>query len=461
MTTTRRPKNATGTLIALGVILILGLIYGVSGSDPFGLFSTPPTATASPAVATPRSPTAVAPTLTSVKPGSAPAVTVTETAPGAVVTQSPTDTSSAVITETSAAVLTATETVTMSPIPAATWWQVSFVNPTRISDALSQKYSIDGLPPELMSGSLTEKLIQHIDAAQATIHIASFETDLNDVARALIRAKERGVDVRWITDDESGITADKKPGHGQFAMLKAAGIPVIDDKRGALMHDKFWLFDGKTVWTGSTNVTISGMFEQNNNVIAIDSPELAAIYERQFEDMWSGKFNAKSPSTVDQQKLTIDGTILQILFSPEDKAISHIIPYVQSAKKSIRFMAFTYTQPLLGQAMLDALKNGVDVSGVFEATGADSVYGQMTPLYCGKALVRTDGNPAFLHHKVIVIDERIVITGSLNFTDNADQSNNENVIIIDNAEIAKLYTAEFQRVWAAGHDPAPGKLVCK
>jgi phosphatidylserine/phosphatidylglycerophosphate/cardiolipin synthase-like enzyme len=349
----------------------------------------------------------------------------------------------------------------VAPAGSGAWWQIYFVNPMKISDTLAEKYSLNGLPPELMKGSIAEKLIQRIDAAQTTIHIASFETDLNDVAKALIRAKERGVDVRWITDDENGILADKKPGHGQFAMLKKAGIKVIDDGRSALMHDKFWIFDGKTVWTGSTNVTISGMFEQNNNVVVIESPELAAIYESQWADMWAGKFNAKAPATVDQQKLTIDGTKIQILFSPEDSAISHIIPYVQGAKKSIRFMAFTYTQDQLGAAMLAAMKTGAEVTGVFEATGSDSEYSQMAPLFCAKAPVRQDGNPAFLHHKVIIIDNRIVITGSLNFTDNADQSNNENVIIIDNAEIAKLFTAEFQRVWAAGHEPEPGKLKCK
>jgi phosphatidylserine/phosphatidylglycerophosphate/cardiolipin synthase-like enzyme len=124
-------------------------------------------------------------------------------------------------------------------------------------------------------------------------------------------------------------------------------------------------------------------------------------------------------------------------------------------------MAFTFTQDQLGQAMLEAFKNNVDVSGVFETTGSDSEYSQMTPLYCAKVPVRQDGNPAFLHHKVIIIDEHLVITGSLNFTDNADESNNENVIIIDNAEIAKLYLAEYQQVWETGHDPEPGKIKCK
>jgi phosphatidylserine/phosphatidylglycerophosphate/cardiolipin synthase-like enzyme len=226
------------------------------------------------------------------------------------------------------------------------------------------------------------------------------------------------------------------------------------------MHDKFWIFDRKTVWTGSTNITVSGMFEQDNNVIAINSPELAEIYERQFEEMWAGNFNSKSPSTVDQQKLTIDGTPIQVLFSPEDKAISQIVPYLQGAKKSIRFMAFTFTQPLIGEAMIEAAKRKVKVSGVFETVGADSEYGEMTPLACAKIPVRIDGNFAFLHHKVIIVDNRYVITGSLNFTDNADQSNNENVIIIDNTEIAKLYTAEFERVWGVGKEQDPAKINC-
>ena len=411
MSPTRSKKNnSAGTLIIL-VVIVLGVFYAISGSDPLGIFTKQPDS---------------GPTQVSVE------ITKTPRTPG-----------------------------TGSPSNENSWWQVYFVSPQQITDKLAQSYSIDGLPPELMNASITEKLIQHIDAATKTIHIASFETDLNDVAKALIRAQARGVDVRWITDDDSGIVADKKPGHGQFAMLKKAGIPVKDDGRGALMHDKFWLFDGKVVWTGSTNITVSGMFEQNNNTIVIDSADLTTIYERQFEDMWAGKFNAKSPSTVDQQSLSIDGTKIQVLFSPEDNAISHIIPYMQNAQKDIRFLAFSYTQDQLGQSMLDAMQRGVNVSGIFEATGSDTEYSQMQPLFCAKAAVRQDGNPAFLHHKVIIVDEHIVITGSLNFTDNADQSNNENVIIIDNPDIARLYTEEFNRDWAVAHDPAPGKLVCK
>jgi phosphatidylserine/phosphatidylglycerophosphate/cardiolipin synthase-like enzyme len=74
--------------------------------------------------------------------------------------------------------------------------------------------------------------------------------------------------------------------------------------------------------------------------------------------------------------------------------------------------------------------------------------------------MRRDGNPGFLHHKVIIIDNRIVITGSFNFSDSANTRNNENVLIIDNADIAKLYLAEFQRIWQDGSDLDPDRFVC-
>lgn len=418
--------NAAGTLIALVIIAGIGILYMTTGADPLGIFGGTPTATRTVSVSSPT------------------VETVTET----VATETPLP----VVTKTAAPVFT----VTSEP----SWWQVYFVAPQRIRQADEEKYGAQGIPPEIMKGSITEALIQHIDAAKVSIHIASYETDLVDVAEALIRAQKRGVDVRWITDDEAGLEADPKPGHGQFKLMTEAGIAVIDDQRGALMHHKFWLFDSEVVWTGSTNITISGMFEQDNNVIVIESPELAAIYERQFEDMWSGKFNSRSPSTVDQQQVNIDGTAIQILFSPEDKAISRIVPYVQNATKSVYFMAFTYTNPSLGQAMLAKAAQGVTVQGVFETTGSDTEYSQMPPLFCAKVPVRQDGNFAFLHHKAMVIDERYVVTGSLNFTDNADQSNNENVIILDNPEIAKLYIQEFQRVWGVAKDPDPEKIKC-
>lgn len=329
------------------------------------------------------------------------------------------------------------------------WWEVYFTDPININNPDDWQSSIEG------------RLIEKINAAQTSIHIASFEFDLTPVAEALIAAKQRGVDVRWVTDDEHGIESDGEPGHGQFARLQDVGIEVRSDSRSALMHNKFWIFDGQIVWTGSTNITENGIFDQDNNVIVIQSPELAAIYEREFQEMWDGQFGPRSPSTLDQQIATVNGTRIVVVFTSEDPAIENaIIPLVESANSSIRFLAFSFTDFPLADAMSQRFKAGVDVKGVFETVGSEADAGELKTLMCRNVPVMQDGNSGFLHHKVIVVDERIVITGSMNFSTNAEESNDENVIIIDNADIARLYMQEFERVWDLAKEPDVATIAC-
>jgi phosphatidylserine/phosphatidylglycerophosphate/cardiolipin synthase-like enzyme len=380
-------------------------------------------------------------------PGSkTPAADQAETLPPLIVTETPFQPDANVPTST-AVVMGQPSSIS----PSGGWWEVYFTDPVNYRD------------PNVISGSVEAKLIGYIEAAQTSIHIASFEFDLDSTARALIAAKERGVDVRWVTDDEHGLLADEEPGHGQFAMLQSAGIEVRDDLgRSAFMHNKFWIFDGQIVWTGSTNITRNGIYDQNNNVIVIRSPELAQIYEKEFDEMWNGEFGAKSPSTLADQSLVIDGSQILVIFTPEDPALETVIvPFVQGAQSSVYFMAFSFTDYPLADAMIQRRLHEVDVAGVFEAFGSTSESAELRTLFCGDVPVRQDGNGGFLHHKVIIVDERYVITGSLNFSTRAEETNDENVIIVDNPDIARLYIEEFERVWAMGKDPDPAEMACQ
>jgi phosphatidylserine/phosphatidylglycerophosphate/cardiolipin synthase-like enzyme len=312
--------------------------------------------------------------------------------------------------------------------------------------------------PDQWQNSIEGRLIEKINAAQRSIHVVAFEFGLDPVADALIAAKQRGLDVRWITDDENGIEADEDPDRGQFEKMQDAGIEVIADTRSALMHNKFVIFDGQTLWTGSTNLTASGVFLQNNNTVVVHSPEVAAIYEREFEEMWNGQFGPKSPSTADQQTAVVNGTMVQVYFSPEDDVLNRIIPIVANAQSNIRFLAFSFTDYPLAQAMIDRHAAGVDVAGVYEKTGSETEGAELKTFVCASVPVRQDGNPRFLHDKLIVVDNRIVITGSFNFSNNATDNNDENVLIIDNPEIANLYMQEFGKVWSIATDPNPANL---
>jgi phosphatidylserine/phosphatidylglycerophosphate/cardiolipin synthase-like enzyme len=329
------------------------------------------------------------------------------------------------------------------------WWEVYFTDPFTIND------------PNNPAGSIEEKLIQFIDSAQVSVHIASFEFNLPRVADALIAAKARGVDVRWITDDENGLAIDGNQNRGQFTRLMAGGVEVKDDVRSSLMHNKFWIFDRQITWTGSTNITVNGIYKQNNNVIVIRSPEIAAIYEREWEELWTGQLGRRAPSTMNNQWAILNGTPIQVIFSPEDGALINLIALLNDAQSSIRFLAFSFTDYPMAEAMISRAQAGVDVQGVFETFGSNSTHSELRTLWCAGLQVRQDGNDGFLHDKVIVIDDSIVVTGSLNFSTNADENNEENIIIIDNPEIAALYLREFQRNWDIAVAPPLGTFTCE
>jgi len=329
------------------------------------------------------------------------------------------------------------------------WWEVYFTDPVNMDD------------PEQWQGSIEEEIIKKINGAKTSIHIASFEFDLTPVAEALVAAKQRGVDIQWVTDDEHGLESDEEPGHGQFGMLEDAGIEVRSDDRTALMHNKFWIFDQQMVWTGSTNITENGIFDQNNNTLVIYSPELAAIYEAEFQEMWNGEFGPRSPSQLESQNTVVNGSAIQVIFTSEDHAIEEaIIPLINSAQKSVRFLAFSFTDYPMAKAMIDRADAGVDVAGVFEKVGSSTDSAELRTLFCAGVPARRDGNGGFMHNKLVIVDERFVATGSLNYSTNAETSNDENVLIIDNPEIAKLYMEEFERIWNLAADPEPDKFPC-
>ena len=392
-------------ILGIVILIALGGYYLLTGADPFDLFEPPVTPIVTPAI------TAQVPTPTAQQP-------------------------------------TPTRVAGPTPTRPGTWWEVYFTDPNRINN------------PDDLRGSIPERLIAFIDGAQSTIHIASFEFNLTPVAEALIRAHRRGVEVQWVTDNVHGIESDQEEGRGQFAMLQDAGIEVRDDGLSALMHNKFWIFDNQTVWTGSTNITVNGNFRNNNNVLVIHSPEVAAIFEREFQEMWAGQFGPTSPSTVDLQSTMVARTPVQVLFAPEDKVISRLVPLVEEAKSSIHVMAFSFTHSTLGQAVLERAQQGVDVQGIFETRGSETEFSELTILFCAGVPVRQDGNPATFHHKVIVIDRETLITGSLNFSVNADTRNDENVIIIKSKTIASRYIDEFERRWKEGREPNPDRLTC-
>lgn len=298
--------------------------------------------------------------------------------------------------------------------------------------------------PEARSyrGGPDAALAEAIDAARASVDLAIHDLDLWSLRDALIDAHRRGLSVRLVVESEN----IRVP---EIQELIQAGLPVVEDRNLERMHNKFAVIDRYEVWTGSMNFTVNGAYKNDNNLIRIRSSRLAENYTAEFEEMFlDGRYSDRSPADTPYAALNIDGTLIETFFAPEDGAAERIIELIDAAQESIHFMAFSLTSDPIADALLDAHERSVEITGIFEESQFEQQGGEYVHLLKSGIDVYLDGNPAAMHHKVIIIDARIVITGSYNFSRNAEERNDENLLILYNPDIALLFLQEFQRVLA-------------
>lgn len=310
------------------------------------------------------------------------------------------------------------------------FWDVYFTAPTGSTDR--SRYV----------GGIDENIAEAIKNTQRTLDIAAFEFNSPAITSAVLDAKRRGVQVRIVADNEHTIEDDDST----LKQVVDAGVPVVYDQRSAFMHNKFMIMDGATVWTGSTNWTINDVYRNNNNTLTLRSRRAVETYQAEFNEMFSSKSFGPRSSASNTANYQQDGTPIVILFAPEGQVIDAIISEVNAARSRVRFMAFSFTHDALGAAMLNKARAGVPVEGIFEARGSETAFSELRPMLCAGLDVRRDGNNFTLHHKVIIIDTSTVITGSFNFSDNAVESNDENLVIIKDRDLVTQYIAEYERM---------------
>jgi phosphatidylserine/phosphatidylglycerophosphate/cardiolipin synthase-like enzyme len=159
------------------------------------------------------------------------------------------------------------------------------------------------------------------------------------------------------------------------------------------------------------------------------------------------RFGPDSLANTPNPRLRIDGTPVEVYFSPDDGAAERIVELIRGAQRSIHFMAFSFTSDEIGAAMRDQAIF-VNLYGVMDEEQAGSNEGTEYGVFLDTGLdVRLDGNEGLMHHKVIIIDQEIVIFGSYNFTYNAETRNDENLVIIEDPALAGQFLSEFWRVY--------------
>jgi phosphatidylserine/phosphatidylglycerophosphate/cardiolipin synthase-like enzyme len=293
---------------------------------------------------------------------------------------------------------------------------------------------------------VNQALINNIDSARRSLDIAFFAVNNPGFVEAVLQAQQRGVRVRIVTDDENGIE------EGGMALIEA-GIPVVDDGRSALMHDDFMIIDGDQVWAGNAGLTVNSTTRNNTNSVRFTSAVLAEIYTKKFDEMFTERRFGPAASTSTSNFFTQQDVPIQVYFSPTEDIFQVLANTLNTATRSIDFMVFSFTLDDIGNIMLERAADQVSLRGIFETTGSSTSFSELPPLFCAGMDVRVDGNPFAMNHKVIIIDAQTVIVGSTNLSDNAISSNDENLLIISDADLAAQYLAEFERLWAVARPP--------
>ena len=302
------------------------------------------------------------------------------------------------------------------------------------------------VPDRNCSSDICKEILLNINNSKSTIDMAIYGySTTSEIENALERAKSRGVKIRLVYDiDSKG--ENIYPDTIKFTKL----IPDnISDKNSAeaknTMHNKFYIFDGNIVITGSANLSHTDMSGYNSNsIIVINQPEVAKFYTDEFEQMYRGKFHNEKTPKGDKKFNNV-----QVYFSPQDKGITNgILPLIKSARNYIYIPAFVITEKRITSELIRAKQRGVDVRVIADALNASTKHSKHKELRSAGILVKAENYAGKMHSKTMIIDDEYLIIGSMNFSNSGENKNDENMIILKDSNAAKFYKTFFLYQWS-------------
>jgi len=346
-------------------------------------------------------------------------------------------------------------------------------------------------------------LVELIDGAEHSIDFAIYGIrGQSQVFSALLEAKARGVQVRGVVDrtvqDDSYYTdtddlmealggvhtdlavdrealreqrlfeptsfrCDRPPGFEGplqclsvdigdhcFVSSHASREPIVF--QGDIMHHKFFVIDRRVVWSGSTNISNSGTGGYNANLVTVvDSSKVARFYQQEFEQMYEdGLYHDQKKSRGPRFARVGRGTAVKVWFSPQDRPISHAVRrLIQQAQESIDVAVFFLTHTGIAEDLIDAHLRGVEVRVIIDATAAKNGYTKHELLRVAGIPVKVEDWGGKMHMKAAVIDQEILITGSMNWTWAGERGNDENTIVVYSPRHANQFAIYYDRIWSS------------
>jgi len=250
-----------------------------------------------------------------------------------------------------------------------------------------------------LKDDLRQVFIKAIKKTEESLHIITYSLFDKKILKEIRKKNKENIHIKIFYDK-----AKKKLLAGDYVKTKSKG----------LMHQKICVIDKKISFLGSANFTKSSLFMDGNLVVGIYSKELANFLSQEFP------FKKKYFETfINDQKIKIF-----ILPEKDKKILNHIKNAIRKAKKNIKIAMFVMTHPEIIDELVEAKKRGVIISLVVDRNFKK---------YLEKKRIKflVSNQIEVLHHKYMLIDDRIFIFGSSNFTKSAFSKNDEIVIILE------------------------------
>lgn len=374
-------------------------------------------------------------------------------------------------------------------------------------------------------------IVALIDSATARVWMAVYELRLPLIAKALRSAKQRGVDVKIVTEDANTFLLDKLstilPHAGAYEesrlkdyfafvdlnrnnrletselaemdalkIIHGASIPLIDDTEdgqagSGLMHHKFIVIDNEIVFTGSGNFTWSDLHGDKlnprgrgnaNNFLKIENRKINKDFAEEFSQMWGdgpgglkdSKFGVNKKYRAAQTVELTDGTKITYQFGATSEQNGWagtpnglIAKHLKKLTTSLEAAFFVWSEQKLADVIPQSLASNVSIlidpffgyrpySEVLDLLGVEMLDENCKLERDNRPWTQTADRSGIvqltsgdlLHHKFAVLDSAKVITGSHNWSANANNNNDEVVLVIESPTVAGLYHDEFKRLEA-------------
>lgn len=274
-------------------------------------------------------------------------------------------------------------------------------------------------------------------------------------------------------------------------MLKDAKVPLLDDssdltKGAGLMHHKFVIVDGRTTVVTSANFTLSCIHGDiltsssrgnANSMLVVESPGFSKMFTDEFKQLWGngrrGNFG-QNKTYRGAQTITVKGVRLTVQFSPTSKRLKWeetvnglIAQQFERAQQSVKGALFVFSDQKIADAAAELNERGLKLGFLIEPKFAYREYSELLDMLGLEMLdqrcnYEPDNSPwakpireagmavlprgDVLHHKFAVIDGKKVIMGSQNWSDAANYTNDETLVVVENKAISDMYTREYDRL---------------